>query len=257
MLKNFFDNERTERLNLFLTDLWERRSHPKNPIVIDTFIGTPKEKRILFKNALDIAKASPYKLNDLYLEYSEIRDLALDVDLSVILGQLLDGSPMICNTLNFEFGSQQDDHIDTFYMPPRVPNRMVASWIALEDATATSGPLRYYPGSHKIPPFLFSHGKTNAIPKEMPDFRRFIKHEIEKRNLVPVELLAQKGDVFIWHAQLLHGGSAIRNLSETRRSLVSHYFRAKDYRHHFWRVKKNHQHGFHYHRKHQPTDDDI
>ena len=39
---------------------------------------------------------------------------------------------------------------------------------------------------------------------------------------------AEAGDVFIWHAQLYHGGSAIEDQARTRRSLVTHYFRAQD-----------------------------
>ena len=86
---------------------------------------------------------------------------------------------------------------------------MVAAWIALEDVSPDAGPLRYYPGSHKIPPFLFSHGKTDAIPSELPNFRKYIEHELERRGLRPAMYLAQTGDVLVWHAQLFHGSYPI------------------------------------------------
>ncbi len=35
--------------------------------------------------------------------------------------------------------------------------------------------------------------------------------------------LAKKGDLFIWHANLLHGGE-LRTDDSTRKSLVAHYF---------------------------------
>jgi len=136
---------------------------------------------------------------------------------------------MICNSLNFEFGSQQDYHFDTFYMPSPTPNKMVASWIALEDATADNGPLTYYPGSHKIPPYHFSSGSTLIVEEEMPAFNDYIYGEIEKRNLQPVTLLAEKGDVLIWHSQLFHGGSQINDTLKTRKSLVTHYFTNEDF----------------------------
>jgi hypothetical protein len=41
---------------------------------------------------------------------------------------------------------------------------------------------------------------------------------------------ARKGDVFIWNAQLLHGGSAIAQPGRTRRSVVFHYFSESDCR---------------------------
>ena len=39
--------------------------------------------------------------------------------------------------------------------------------------------------------------------------------------------MAKKGDVFIWHANLIHGGSPIKDHSLTRKSMVIHYY-AKD-----------------------------
>jgi ectoine hydroxylase len=41
------------------------------------------------------------------------------------------------------------------------------------------------------------------------------------------EFLAKKGDVFIWHANLVHGGAPIINKASTRKSMVIHYY-AKD-----------------------------
>jgi ectoine hydroxylase len=46
-------------------------------------------------------------------------------------------------------------------------------------------------------------------------------------DIEPREFLPRKGDVLIWHANLLHGGRAIAAPGATRRSLVAHYF-AKD-----------------------------
>jgi len=175
------------------------------------------------------AREKPYKLNDLYLSQNEIQQLVIGKQLAPILRTLLDGFPMVCNSLNFEFGSQQDYHFDTFYMPSPTPNKMVASWIALEDATAENGPLSYYPGSHKIPPYLFSHGTTHAVPSEMSNFKDYIDAEIKQRGLEAKTLLANKGDVLIWHSQLFHGGSPILDKRKTRKSLVTHYFTNEDF----------------------------
>jgi phytanoyl-CoA hydroxylase len=35
--------------------------------------------------------------------------------------------------------------------------------------------------------------------------------------------------VFIWNGQLYHGGDAIKDPASTRKSMVSHYFRTRDY----------------------------
>ena len=124
---------------------------------------------------------------------------------------------MACNSLSFERGSQQPAHFDTFYMPPLVPNKMLATWIALEDCSLDAGPLIYYPGSHKLKPYCFSHGGLHAVREEMPQCQRYIQAELEKHDLRPQKFAARAGDVFIWHAQLLHGGSEINNLKLTRK----------------------------------------
>jgi hypothetical protein len=46
--------------------------------------------------------------------------------------------------------------------------------------------------------------------------------------LKETEFRGKSGDVFLWHAQLLHGGRPIRDMAKTRSSLVVHYWRAGD-----------------------------
>jgi len=48
-------------------------------------------------------------------------------------------------------------------------------------------------------------------------------HEPE-RGIEPHYFHAKKGDVLIWHANLIHGGSMRRNLQLSRRALVCHFF---------------------------------
>ena len=251
ILRGFFSHGRIQEINQLLDSLWNNRHFSKNPLIIDAISETNKHKRMLFREAADEVRNYSYKLNDLYLESKQIRDLVLDVELCSVLEKLLNGPPMVCNTLNFEFGSEQADHIDTFYMPPRKTNRMLATWIALDSVAADNGPVRYFPGSHKIPPYLFSHGKTNAIQAEMPTFRSYIQNELEKRNIEPTTLSAEPGDVLIWHAQLLHGGLPIVERQKPRKSLVTHYFCRDDYRHLLWRVRQAHSNGYYYARRHQ------
>jgi ectoine hydroxylase-related dioxygenase (phytanoyl-CoA dioxygenase family) len=250
-LRSFFPTAPLQRVSELVDRLWKDRQSHDNPLVIDVFDGMPEGRRIYFRAAPDEAKRFPYKLNDLYLEHREVRDLMLAPALAGVLDDLLGGAPMLCNTINFEYGPGQENHVDTLYMPPKEPNRMVAAWIALEDVSPAAGPLRYYPGSHKIPPFLFSHGRTDAIPAEMPSFRKYIREELEKRGSQPSMFVARAGDALIWHAQLLHGGHPIEDKSRTRKSIVAHYFRAQDYYHRFWRLRREHKDAYYYTRPHQ------
>ena len=253
LLRNFFDTDKIDRVNQLVDQVWKTRKAPDNQVAIDIHLDSDRPRRILFRDAADDARSSPYKINDLYLDHEQVRDLALDAGLTRILKPLLGGTPLVINSLNFEYGSQQDDHVDTFYMPPKKQNRMLAAWIPLERITLDAGPVHYYPGSHKIPPYLFSHGKTNAISAELPGFYQYMERELAQRNIEKKPLTAEAGDLFIWHAQLLHGGSPILHAQKTRRSLVLHYFRTSEYRHLFWRVRKVHSDGYYYKRPHAPA----
>ncbi|RBP48356.1 phytanoyl-CoA dioxygenase family protein [Arenicella xantha] len=229
LLKGFYSDSRIDQINSLIDSLWRGRRKLGAEYVIDIFVETANEKRVYFADAPKSARFAPYKLNDLFLSQPEIRKLIVGDELAPLLKGLLAGTPMVCNTLNFEFGSQQDYHFDTFYMPSPTPNKMVASWIALEDSTQYNGPLSYYPGSHKIPPYQFSSGSTIVVEDELPAFREYIYDEIEKRGLQAETLLAERGDVLIWHSQLFHGGSEITDKSKTRKSLVTHYFTNEDF----------------------------
>lgn len=256
VLPGLLSADRVAQVNRFIDELWATRRDLPRPPTVDVQIGSPRQRRILLSDADPRDRRRPYKINDLYLDISMIRDMVLDPRLCEVLETLFYGTPLVCNTLNFEYGSQQPDHIDTLYMPSRKAGGMVASWIALDPVTSSNGPLRYWPGSHRIPPYRFSHGATNAVAEEMPGFEAFIDREVARRGLSPVSLAAEPGDVVVWHSQLLHGGCPIDDPEQTRRSLVTHYFRREDYRHHFWRLRRHHSKGYYYRRRHQATDVD-
>jgi ectoine hydroxylase len=132
-------------------------------------------------------------------------------------------------TLNFTVGSEQRAHSDLIHMTTEPEGYMVAAWIALEPCTPDNGPVVYYPGSHRLP-FVgtsdYDSGNTAwAIGHDSN--RRYedkIAQIIAERGLRAEPFVAEAGDVLIWHANLIHGGSAIRQAGATRRSMVCHYF---------------------------------
>jgi ectoine hydroxylase-related dioxygenase (phytanoyl-CoA dioxygenase family) len=171
-----------------------------------------------------------FKFNDLYLLSPEVRDLALGAELAAILATLLGEAPVLCNSLNFERGSGQPRHIDSLYMTPRTPHALLAAWVAFEDVHPGAGPLAYFPGSHRIPLYTFNDGTHHAAAGEMADWFDYIDVQLRLRGLREERFLARKGDVFVWHADLVHGGSPITDPTRTRGSLVCHYFGAADCR---------------------------
>lgn len=165
-----------------------------------------------------------FKFNDLHLASGEVRDLALDPGLTAVLADLLGEPAVLCNSFNLEKGSSQPKHIDSLHLTPRTPHALITAWIAFEDVHPDSGPLVCYPGSHRIPLYTFNDGTHHASRDEIVDWFDYIDVQLRLRGLRGRKFLAKKGDVFIWHSDLVHGGSPIADPSRTRSSLVCHYF---------------------------------
>lgn len=226
IVPQFFAAEQLQIVNQEVDDCWQASRTGKSELVVD-LIGTTGARVRLHDAPFD-ARRAPYKLNDLYLVSEGVRQIVLDTRLVGILTELLGGAPLVCNTLNLEQGSQQPCHTDSLYMTPPRGLNLVASWIALEDCEMDAGPLRYYPASHKIPPFQFSDGRITAREEEMPVYQEYMRQQIERMGLKEECFCARAGDLFIWHSQLYHGGASIEDPTKTRRSLVTHYFLASD-----------------------------
>ncbi len=150
-------------------------------------------------------------------------------ELLEMLSFLLGRQVMPFQSLNFTRGSEQRAHSDSIHMTTEPPGYLIATWIALEDIHAGSGELLYYPGSHRLPYVMtpdYDSGNTRyAIGAESN--RRYedrIEQLVAQHGLKPAAFLPRRGDVLIWHANLLHGGSPIARPDATRRSMVCHYF---------------------------------
>jgi ectoine hydroxylase-related dioxygenase (phytanoyl-CoA dioxygenase family) len=168
-----------------------------------------------------------------------------------LLQRLLGERPAVCNSLSLEYGTEQEDHVDSLFMTPRTPAHLVAIWVALEDCRPESGLLRYWPGSHLIEPYVFSNGQRHFIPEELGAWQGWMRTQVRQHGLQSELFQARKGDVFVWNAQLLHGGSPIAERGSTRRSIVFHYFSESDCRAMGHRLVPD-SGGFWIRRSHQP-----
>lgn len=149
--------------------------------------------------------------------------------LAGFLASVLDGRPLLFQSISFEVGSQQGLHQDTAYVViDERPMELVACWIALEDIQAGSGELQYMVGSHRLPDFDFGGNKkhwNSAVDghEKHAEWFNWILREGEARGLPTERFLARRGDILVWHADLAHGGSPILDASLSRKSLVGHY----------------------------------
>lgn len=161
-----------------------------------------------------------------------IKDITNSAALTTLLQFLLDKEVVPFQTINFIHGSGQRAHSDSIHMTTYPLGYLIAVWIALEDVSHDNGPLFYYPGSHKLPYLLnndFNEGSTLLTlgKKDYPDYEDVLEELVTTQDFEKQEFLAKKGDVLIWHANLVHGGAPIVNKSLTRKSMVVHYY-AKD-----------------------------
>lgn len=129
-------------------------------------------------------------------------------------------------TINFAYGSRQNLHQDSavFHLFP--PNYLAGLWLACEDITPESGPLVYYPGSHKekMFPEFDNYPQTNlkTCSKETAErYHKYLDRLAEKYERK--QFLGKKGQVLFWHGMLIHGGDAVLEPSKTRNSYVCHY----------------------------------
>ncbi|MBW4493600.1 MAG: phytanoyl-CoA dioxygenase family protein [Oscillatoria princeps RMCB-10] len=222
ILPGFFAEQATDSVANLHRRLWEECPADVVVDVLDT------NRRFRMSELYAESKKPRCKVNDLFLNYEEVRRLSLDERLLEIIDELLPDAPVLCNTLSLDYGTQQPLHIDSLYMTPQTDNHLAATWMALEDCHPDAGPLCYIPGSHKIPIYRFSTGSPHSVAEEMPLWEEYIQQKIQEYGLKEEIFLPKKGDVFLWHAQLIHGGTPSKNPNLTRKSLVSHYFTKSD-----------------------------
>jgi ectoine hydroxylase-related dioxygenase (phytanoyl-CoA dioxygenase family)/SAM-dependent methyltransferase len=128
-------------------------------------------------------------------------------------------------SLMFSKGTEQGLHQDTcvFHIFPR--NFMMGIWIACEDIKPESGPLEYYPGSHRAPlfPEFTNYPQTNRRTSDPAQSKRYDDYIVDlAKSYQKHLLLIRNGDVMFWHPMLIHGGSPRLDRLATRKSFVLH-----------------------------------
>ena len=80
-----------------------------------------------------------------------------NVELQQLCSNLMGKPSLPTYTINFLYGSKQHIHQDSavFHIYPM--NHLIGAWLAGEDIVEESGPLVFYPKSHKAKPFTFTN----------------------------------------------------------------------------------------------------
>jgi hypothetical protein len=85
-----------------------------------------------------------------------------------------------------------------------------------------------------LPWFEFTPGSLVCGARETKErrdeFLAATESAMLERDLAVEHFTCRRGDAFIWHAGLVHGGTRIADRSQTRNSFVTHYCTAAHYR---------------------------
>ncbi|HEU4716252.1 MAG TPA: phytanoyl-CoA dioxygenase family protein [Bacteroidia bacterium] len=158
-----------------------------------------------------------------------IRAITKDRLLKEFLSFTLGRETVPFQTISFLKGSRQKTHSDFIHMTTEPVGYLAATWMALEDISASGGPLHYFPGSHRLPYILgedFDHSSNALVIGDdlYGNYEKKIAELVSEKKLQKEIFLAKKGDLLVWHANLLHGGEPVTDENASRKSLVTHYF---------------------------------
>jgi phytanoyl-CoA hydroxylase len=199
-------------------DLFERSWDEAPPVIYAHVRG---ETRHLSRQDYDeIAKVSC-----LHCCFANAGELIFPPPVLRFLELLYDRPPVAFQTMTMRKGSEESLHIDTGPLTLSEPMSLAAAWVALEDVKPHSGEFEFVPGSHRLPEHVH-HGVSKGHQGDMSAYGNVLHRLLEtcaERGLKTERFQAKKGDVLIWHADLLHGGAKIEDPKQTRNSLVTHF----------------------------------
>lgn len=174
-------------------------------------------------------KREGLRIQDAWVFDADVKAIATNAVIIDLLTKLYGRQAFPFQTLNFPVGTEQHFHSDSAYFSS-IPERfMCGVWVAFEDVQPESGPLLYYPGSHKLP--LYTNEHIGLTPPADTDetydydsYHEFWEKLVAAYGLQPQTFLPKKGQALIWAANLLHGGAPQRDKRLTRWSQVTHYY---------------------------------
>jgi Phytanoyl-CoA dioxygenase (PhyH) len=165
------------------------------------------------------------KVSCLHLYYPRAGELIFPPPVLEFLTDIYERPPVAFQTMSMRKGSEEPLHIDTGPLTLTEPMTLCASWVALEDVKPDSGEFEYAPGTHRVSERLhFGVAKGHdGDMKEYGQTLEFVHQQMDEHGLKAERFMAKKGDVLIWHGDLMHGGAKIVDPALTRMSLVAHF----------------------------------
>jgi len=164
---------------------------------------------------------------DRYTHNDGVKSLALDADVLAVLAALNGFKPYPFQTLNYPTTSKACTHSDYVHFAPHPRHLMCGVWVALQDIDPRSGPVFYYPGSHRKDFYSmqdFGLQPRQHHPHNYPKYQDIMEASMNISGLKRHTAILKKGEALIWTSNLVHGGPPPEVERLRRLSQVSHYF---------------------------------
>lgn len=164
------------------------------------------------------------RIQDAWKISPNCKEIALNPYIMRLLLKLYDRTPKPFQTLNFPVGTEQHVHSDALHFNSEPFGFMCGAWVALEDVGPDQGPLEIYPGSHHHSDITFETIGEEAHYKNYPQYLDYLDNLIKEKKWKRKVVTMKKGEVVIWAANLLHGGTPHNDKSLSRHSQVTHIY---------------------------------
>jgi len=224
-----------EAFSAKIDDAWYRETPFEGMSVSDVVVDGVKSVHTAHSDLLALPlevrqrakKVSNWRIGEYHLHERAALEIFRSERLRLICCAILDRPDIQPHfSLTFSKGSRQLLHQDTAVFHTWPLNALIGVWIAAEDIREDSGPLEYYPGSHRVPLFheFDNYPQTQrrtALPEQAARYDNYVfdlATKFPRKTFTP-----KKGAALFWHGMLIHGGAPVLNDDTTRKSMVIHY----------------------------------
>ncbi len=234
VLDNCFSEQEIDRFATEVDDAWFADKPAPGLSVSDVRVGDVTHVHMAHADLLalspeqrTLAKAqSNWRIGEFHLYNDAASRILRNETIADACSALFDRPGLPHFSLTFSKGSTQALHQDTCVFHTWPFNALIGVWIALEDITVESGPLVYYPGSHREPLFheFDNYPQTQRRTASPEQSARYDAHvDATAAKYERKEFLAKKGQALLWHGMLIHGGAKFVAPGTTRKSFVIHF----------------------------------
>lgn len=212
-----------------------RALHEKPGYFVSTDFEHGRQKRLMG------AKPDTHNsIFDPYVNLRSAREVCLHPRIARFLSLVFQAKPLAFQQVLFQQSNGHGWHQDTAHVVVDSPMLLAATWIALEDIVEGTGELAFYDRSHRLPHWIFANGRKHHDGETPGDaYGAQLERACEERQLPYHRLLARKGDVFFWTADLVHRSHPrTPPLGRSRMACVTHYCPATSMPHWFSDAEK-------------------